>query len=131
MENLCKKLLELLNDGKISDNDCGEIIIALIKDEIAKDTTNIGLNKPIEPASQDTVDELRNRYLELVTKPIEARVTLPSTCKHSTFFKATFSNLANEREYWIFTEVFCYLHGGKDFCNCQVHPNGSGGRTTL
>ena len=42
------------------------------------------------------------------------------TCKHSDFFKKTFTNLADEREYWLFTEVFCYLHDGKDFCNCNT-----------
>lgn len=53
-------------------------------------------------------------------KPAEAKILYPLTCKHSDFFQKTFTNLANKREYWLFTEVFCYLHGGKDLCNCNT-----------
>lgn len=52
-------------------------------------------------------------------KPAEAKLLYPFTCKHSEFFQKAFTNLANEREYWLFTEVFCYLHNGKDYCNCN------------
>lgn len=40
-------------------------------------------------------------------------------CKHQDFFDKVFVDLENPREYRIFTEIFCYLHGGIDYCNCN------------
>jgi len=40
------------------------------------------------------------------------------SCKHAEFFNLIGDPQSN-REYWIFTETFVYLHGGKDYCNCQ------------
>lgn len=51
-------------------------------------------------------------------KSINKKRKCPATCKHSEFFKKTFTNLSDNREYWLFTEAFCYLHGGKDYCDC-------------
>ena len=44
---------------------------------------------------------------------------LKNKCKHCKFIEKTFPNASEmtDREYWIFTEVFCYLHDGNDFCN--------------
>lgn len=39
-------------------------------------------------------------------------------CKHEKFIESLGEPQTN-REYWIMTEIFVYLHDGKDFCNCQ------------
>jgi len=39
-------------------------------------------------------------------------------CKHEEFIIFLGSPQSN-REYWIMTEIFVYLHNGKDYCNCQ------------
>ena len=40
-------------------------------------------------------------------------------CKHCDFIEKTFPDGKDmtEREYWIMTVVFTYLHGGKDVCD--------------
>lgn len=40
-------------------------------------------------------------------------------CPHCKFINETFpaAKEMSAREYWIFTEVFCYLHGNKDYCD--------------
>jgi len=42
-------------------------------------------------------------------------------CPHCKFLNEVFSldynGPENNREYWIFTETFVYLHGGVDYCN--------------
>lgn len=40
-------------------------------------------------------------------------------CPHCEFLSNTFKGAtdATEREYWLFTEVFIYLHRGKDYCD--------------
>jgi hypothetical protein len=40
-------------------------------------------------------------------------------CPHCTFLHTFFSTISDmtNREYWIFTEMFVYLHDGKDYCN--------------
>jgi hypothetical protein len=40
-------------------------------------------------------------------------------CPYCEFISKTFSSTINmtNREYWIMTEVFVYLHNGKDYCN--------------
>ena len=44
---------------------------------------------------------------------------LKNKCKHCKFIEKTFPKASEmtDREYWMFTEVFCYLHDGNDFCN--------------
>jgi hypothetical protein len=42
-------------------------------------------------------------------------------CPHCEFIDKIFRPIsqlpdATNREYWIMTEVFVYLHGGKDYC---------------
>lgn len=49
----------------------------------------------------------------------ECDIQIYPKCKHQDFFDKTFKDLENPREYWIFTEVFCYLHGNIDHCNCN------------
>jgi len=39
-------------------------------------------------------------------------------CKHELFLESLGQPQTN-REYWIFTEIFVYLHNGKDYCNCE------------
>lgn len=48
-----------------------------------------------------------------------ADIEILPKCKHQDFFDKTFTNLGDDREYWIFTEVFSYLHSGSDYCNCH------------
>ena len=38
-------------------------------------------------------------------------------CKHAQFINSL-GNPQSKREYWIMTEIFCYLHNGKDVCDC-------------
>ena len=41
-------------------------------------------------------------------------------CKHCEFLEKVFNvKDMTPREYWIFTEIFTYLHDGKDYCNCS------------
>lgn len=56
-------------------------------------------------------------------KNATAREFFMPICKHTNFLRKTFTNITNEREYYLFTEVFCYLHGGNDFCNCNANLN--------
>ena len=40
-------------------------------------------------------------------------------CPHCKFLAELFKEdqIESNREYWIMTEVFVYLHDGKDYCN--------------
>ncbi len=40
-------------------------------------------------------------------------------CPHCKFMEELFlkDDIKSNREYWIMTEVFVYLHGGKDYCD--------------
>ncbi len=40
-------------------------------------------------------------------------------CKHCEWLEKLFSDdkIESNREYWIMTEIFVYLHNGKDYCN--------------
>ncbi len=40
-------------------------------------------------------------------------------CPHCKWMKETFdyAEESTNREYWIMTEVFVYLHNGKDYCD--------------
>jgi hypothetical protein len=40
-------------------------------------------------------------------------------CPHYEFLNETFGTIkkATNREYWLYTEVFTYLHNGKDYCD--------------
>ena len=48
-----------------------------------------------------------------------ADIQIYPECKHQDFFDKVFADLENPREYRIFTEIFWYLHGGIDYCNCN------------
>ncbi len=39
-------------------------------------------------------------------------------CNHEQFIISLGEPQSN-REYWIMTEIFVYLHGGKDYCTCK------------
>jgi hypothetical protein len=43
-------------------------------------------------------------------------------CKHCEFIEIIFKmdDMTN-REYWLMTEIFVYLHNDKDFCNGDVN----------
>lgn len=38
-------------------------------------------------------------------------------CKQCSFLNNIFSEIKSNYEYWLFTEMFVYLHNGKDYCN--------------
>ena len=44
-------------------------------------------------------------------------------CKYEMFLESLGKPQSN-REYWIMTEIFVFLHGGKDFCNCKPSDSG-------
>jgi len=50
-----------------------------------------------------------------MNQPLE----LQSECPHCKFLAELFNEdkIESNREYWIMTEVFVYLHEGKDYCN--------------
>ena len=46
-------------------------------------------------------------------------------CKHCEFLRKTFGSDSHikkltPREYWLLTEVFCYLHDDKDYCDGNI-----------
>jgi len=40
-------------------------------------------------------------------------------CKHTKTLDVIHSAIKTNRDYWLFTELFCLLHDNKDFCNCD------------
>ena len=50
---------------------------------------------------------------------IPEKKTILEECKHCSFISKTFpsADQMTKREYWLMTEVFVYLHGGKDYCD--------------
>ena len=38
-------------------------------------------------------------------------------CPHCKFLDNTFGEILSNREYWLYTEMFVYLHNGKDYCD--------------
>ena len=38
-------------------------------------------------------------------------------CKHCKFINKVFKKWNTNYEYWLYTEMFVYLHDGKDYCN--------------
>ena len=40
-------------------------------------------------------------------------------CKHSSILKLFHDNIKTDRDYWLWTELFVYLHDGSDYCNCN------------
>ncbi len=47
------------------------------------------------------------------------KIKLEPDCKHCKWLEQLFSDdkIESNREYWIMTEIFVYLHDGKDYCN--------------
>ena len=43
-------------------------------------------------------------------------------CRHCEFIETLFSKVVDmtDREYYLFTELFCYLHDGKDYCDHET-----------
>lgn len=49
----------------------------------------------------------------------------PQPCKHCAFLESIFKPISEmedktNREYWIYTEMFVYLHKGKDYCDKET-----------
>ncbi len=42
-------------------------------------------------------------------------------CKNCKLLFKIFRNIKNNYEYWLMTEVFVYLHAGKDYCNYETN----------
>ena len=40
-------------------------------------------------------------------------------CPHCKFISETFKDIDNNFEYWLLTEIFVYLHNGKDYCDYE------------
>ncbi len=46
------------------------------------------------------------------------------SCKHCYFLNKTFKNWSTNYEYWLYTEMFVYLHDGRDYCeSAKIKPN--------
>jgi len=41
-------------------------------------------------------------------------------CEHTDVLNYIHSKIKSERDYWLFTELFCMLHGDSDVCNCKI-----------
>jgi len=41
-------------------------------------------------------------------------------CNDCGFVQYLMESAQNNKEYWMATEVFVYLHGGKDYCDRMV-----------
>ena len=69
-----------------------------------------------------TLKEAAKRYKHF-TKDPDKVIKLPETkpeCPHCKFIDKTFCGdhpIDSNRNYWHMTEVFVYLHDGKDYCN--------------
>ena len=68
-----------------------------------------------------TLKEVAKRYRHFMEKQNKV-IKLPETkpeCPHCKFMEELFKedDIKTNREYWIMTEVFVYLHDGKDYCN--------------
>jgi len=64
--------------------------------------------------------EAAKRYKHFMKEPDKVIKIKPYTeCPHCKFISETFlpANDGTDREYWLMTEVFVYLHGGKDYCD--------------
>lgn len=52
---------------------------------------------------------------------------MKSNCPHCEFLFKTFNPVertdVTEREYWLMTEMFVYLHNGKDYCDYKENTN--------
>ena len=48
---------------------------------------------------------------------VESEIVIDTDCPHCEFLKNIFPENFTDREYWIYTEVFIYLHKGKDYCD--------------
>jgi hypothetical protein len=48
---------------------------------------------------------------------------ISDNCPHCDFIHKTFKNITTNYEYWLMTEVFVYLHDGKDYCNEKLESN--------
>lgn len=44
------------------------------------------------------------------------------SCKHCEYISQLFNRLEDmtNREYWTMTEIFVYLHNGKDYCDESI-----------
>lgn len=53
---------------------------------------------------------------------------MKSNCPHCEFLFKTFNPVertdVTEREYWLMTEMFVYLHNGKDYCDYNNKQKG-------
>ena len=68
-----------------------------------------------------TLKEAAKRYSHFMKDPDEVIKIKPSSeCPHCKFIEKTFCSdhpIDSNRNYWHMTEVFVYLHDGKDYCN--------------
>lgn len=56
-------------------------------------------------------------FLQGGTKVNIKKEQLIKKCPHCEFIEKLYSNIESDKEYWQMTEVFVYLHNGKDYCN--------------
>jgi len=66
-----------------------------------------------------TLKEVAKRYRHFLKDPAQVIKIKPSSeteCPHCKFIE-TLGDVQSNREYWIITEIFVYLHDGKDYCN--------------
>lgn len=42
---------------------------------------------------------------------------MSTSCQHCNFLNNLFGEITSNREYWLYTEMFVYLHDGADHCN--------------
>ena len=91
-------------------------IITGCKDPLMWYSDSIGKEIEITKDGSEYLTRDNGGFVNIVK---ECDIQIFPKCKHQDFFDKTFTDLENPREYWIFTEVFCYLHGDIDYCNCN------------
>ena len=69
-----------------------------------------------------TLKEVAKRYRHFMQDPgevIKIKPSFETECPHCKFMEELFKedDIKTNREYWIMTEIFVYLHDGKDYCN--------------
>ena len=47
------------------------------------------------------------------------KINKKTECPHCKFINSLFFKVETNREYWLYTEIFVYLHDGKDYCNYE------------
>ena len=63
------------------------------------------------------------KTIALNTDNPKLTVNQPDKCPHCVFLD-TLGDVQSNREYWLITEIFVYLHNGHDWCDWKKGETG-------